>query len=896
MSIVRLRRGAALLAVPSLLTAGLVAVAPTPALAATPDPAPGESGAAWLKTQLVDGLMPSPFGGSDVGLTIDTVLALRAIDADDADVASIRDDVAASSAFDFYVGDYSYTSPDPFPDGPEATFAGHSSNATAKAAAFAVATGADPTAFGGHDLVAALSGMVVDSGAAAGRLTDEPTKNGDPYPAGDYASTIGQSFAAAALDAEGSTLTSPVTEFLLAQQCADGFFRASFSAIDAPVQSCPAGGSASTDATALAILNLQGQTDDTDVQAAIDDAVAWLTSAQAGDGSFGSDGQITTANANSTGLAAWALGVEGETAAAEKAAVWLRSHQLVNAAGCTPYTPADEGAIAYDDAGLDTAAAGSIDDVRDQFRRATAQGLPGLRWAPQGVAVRGDVVRPVRAGRQHPEDPGRGVAGRPGLRRQERLRPLHPRRLRRPRRPRRHDAQGHDDGDLPGAGRRRVSRDRAVPGAGRHEARGHRSRPCRARHVRRPQGLRARPRREGRLQARRHQARHRRRRRQGSRAAAGQGHRPARSAPRAGDGRVRRHPSRHRLDHAHALIRVMTIWSSRSLAAPAGAAAGLAVVVASLVGPGAAPARAEACSTATGVTVVVDFNGLGGGVQGACLADGGGEKASVLFEEGGFALTYAQREPGFVCRVAGVPTSDPCVNTSPANAYWGLWWSDGKNGRWTYSSLGAASLRIPDGGYAAFSWDDVEGSAEPSYAPAPHPTQTPTPSPSTSPSPSSAPSSQAPSPSVDPGGPGPGGGASSDGPGEPGTSGSPDGSPSGTPGGSPGASPSGTPSASTSASTGASTSASPSTGPSGSPSRTPSEGSSPQVTPSGSPTDDVVAELADPGDVDPSSSEAVDAGGDGLPVWVVPVVLVLLLSAGAAAFGVRQRRSASGGP
>ena len=54
----------------------------------------------------------------------------------------------------------------------------------------------------------------------------------------------------------------------------------------------------------------------------------------------------------------------------------------------------------------------------------------------------------------------------------------------------------------------------------------------------------------------------------------------------------------------------------------------------------------------------------------------------------GFSLTYVQRQPGFVCRINGAPASDPCVNTPPADAYWGLWWSDGKSGSWTYSSVG----------------------------------------------------------------------------------------------------------------------------------------------------------------------------------------------------------------
>ena len=39
--------------------------------------------------------------------------------------------------------------------------------------------------------------------------------------------------------------------------------------------------------------------------------------------------------------------------------------------------------------------------------------------------------------------------------------------------------------------------------------------------------------------------------------------------------------------------------------------------------------------------------------------------------------TYDAASAGYVCRVSGKPADDPCVNTPPADAYWGLFWSDG---------------------------------------------------------------------------------------------------------------------------------------------------------------------------------------------------------------------------
>ena len=139
-------------------------------------------------------------------------------------------------------------------------------------------------------------------------------------------------------------------------------------------------------------------------------------------------------------------------------------------------------------------------------------------------------------------------------------------------------------------------------------------------------------------------------------------------------------------------------------------------------GPAAlsAPAHAAACTGGTGVTVVV-------GSSVGCDANGGGPAANN-FADAGHQLRYASRAPGFVCRVDGAPASDPCVEASPVDAYWGLFWSDGKKGTWTYSSLGVTSLKVPQGGSVAFVFQDSSSRTWPSVKPsvvAPEPTREP---------------------------------------------------------------------------------------------------------------------------------------------------------------------------
>ncbi len=351
----RTTRLAAYAASAGLALSGAVIVAPAQAAPVGPQPAP--EAADWLADELDGGLMHNEqYDFDDFGLSIDTGLALAAVGGHDADVRAISDAVAAR--VDEYVtgGDFA----------PDDIYSG----ALAKAAVLAGTAGADPGAYGGVDLIEALESRVAAAAPRTGRVQDKSST--------DYANVLGQSFAARALDRAGSAKAADVTGFLLLQQCRSGYFRLNFSAAGAPNQACSEGADLpDVDATALAVVLLGAQDADADVAAARDRAQAWLVTQQRCDGSFGGGVSTEGANANSTGLAAWAL---GDTPASRQAATWLRARQVTAPDSGAPLA-GEVGAIAYDDAGLAAGRSGGITATSsDQWRRATAQAAPGIAW------------------------------------------------------------------------------------------------------------------------------------------------------------------------------------------------------------------------------------------------------------------------------------------------------------------------------------------------------------------------------------------------------------------------------------------------------------------------------------------------------------------------------------
>jgi hypothetical protein len=362
------RRVAIVLAAPALTISALAATS-SPASAAA-DPAPAAASAAWLTSQLTGGLIHNngEFAFDDIGLSADVAFGLAAVGGNDATVDDIVAAIAPRAQADWYTSTY---------QGVTTTYAG----SLAKAATLAETTGGDPTDFGGQDLISMLEATVSVTPPTTGRVEDVNNDFSDT-------NTLGQAYAAQALAEQGSASAVPVTTFLVQQQCADGWFRLDFAERTATDQTCD-GDAASvpdTDATAIALMAMVSMHNDALVPA-IGKAEAWLLSTQHKNGAWGGGPTTEAPNANSTGLAGWALGeLGGDDSAVANAAAWVRAHQATNVANCVYYDAADLGAIAYDNAALKTLQGTPVDPAttQDQFRRAASQALPVLQWAPAG--------------------------------------------------------------------------------------------------------------------------------------------------------------------------------------------------------------------------------------------------------------------------------------------------------------------------------------------------------------------------------------------------------------------------------------------------------------------------------------------------------------------------------
>jgi hypothetical protein len=341
-------------------------LAVTPAEAALKDPIGVNQGAAWLESQLTDGVVHNDqFDFDDLGLTADFALALNDIGGRDETVDDIVDTIEPRAQSEWYSSTF---------NGVTTTYGG----SIAKALVLAQEAGTDPTSFGGVNLVTQLENHTAGSAPIAGRVQNVNDDFGD-------ANVIGQAYAAHGLAVASSGEATAATNFLLQQQCPDGGFRLDFTVDKAAVgQSCTNNSEGQTDVTAIAVLQLASQQGNATVGTAITEAKAWLVSKQKTDGSWAGGPTTDVANANSTGLAASALGdsTVPEQAASEEAAQWLRAHQATNYDACDKLKT-DIGAVAYDDAGIaDGPSDGITEETQDKWRRASSQAVPALKYLP----------------------------------------------------------------------------------------------------------------------------------------------------------------------------------------------------------------------------------------------------------------------------------------------------------------------------------------------------------------------------------------------------------------------------------------------------------------------------------------------------------------------------------
>ena len=140
----------------------------------------------------------------------------------------------------------------------------------------------------------------------------------------------------------------------------------------------------------------------------------------------------------------------------------------------------------------------------------------------------------------------------------------------------------------------------------------------------------------------------------------------------------------------------------------------------SLLAPGQAPAAAGsdgACPGTTGVTVVVDYQALGGGVVVRC-APGSPATGFKALTAAGFRLEEVRNVPGFLCRIDSRPgpEREACINTPPAAAYWSYWHA-ARGGTWATSGEGARTRTPPPGSVEGWSFSDDGSPGGPAPAP-----------------------------------------------------------------------------------------------------------------------------------------------------------------------------------
>ncbi|WP_405639704.1 prenyltransferase/squalene oxidase repeat-containing protein [Streptomyces uncialis] len=305
---------------------GGVTPGPSVTPSATPSASPSPTGpsgsvdldaaAEWVRGRLTDGDHIAVDGSDepDHMLTTEAAFALAAADGSGTALDKVTAFMAGrTDAYAYPGGDGE--APD--------------TNAAARLALLASATGGDPRDMGGHDLVGDLTKHVCDKGPDDG-AGPECTAVGDFRSAG-YAD--GQALAVLALLRAGLEPPAASVSRLAALQCEDGGVS---SVLIRPGENCD-GDPGTTGLVALVLDRAGGHT------GTVDRAKRYLLGAQLASGAFPGYTGSTTGTAWTTGYAAQALRALGETGPADAAVGWLGTQQL------------PDGGFAFEEGGTDAA-------------------------------------------------------------------------------------------------------------------------------------------------------------------------------------------------------------------------------------------------------------------------------------------------------------------------------------------------------------------------------------------------------------------------------------------------------------------------------------------------------------------------------------------------------------
>jgi hypothetical protein len=320
-----------------------------------------QAAADWQGDQLQEkGQIPNGAGGTDWGVTIDTMFQLASDGTQP--IRQARTKLALERNA---VARYATTGRD--------TFAGPMS----KTLLVSEVMRDNPTNFNGVNLRRRVLALVASRGFQSGRVKDH-------IGGGDSSNVFSQVYAIVGLARSGG-VPQNVVNFLLKQQCSAGYFRL----LETATTTCDQDHSPTdVDATAFAIQAInaaRGIGGATVPVSRFDKAVAWLMAQQKADGSFGGGVGSRGANSNSTGLAAQAFGSAHRFTSLNRAQHWMVGLQITRRKAGSGPARNQIGAIAYDKASLASALKHGLGPVTiGQFRRATPQAA--LAFAPIPLA------------------------------------------------------------------------------------------------------------------------------------------------------------------------------------------------------------------------------------------------------------------------------------------------------------------------------------------------------------------------------------------------------------------------------------------------------------------------------------------------------------------------------